>query len=240
MTQIDERPQQLNGHDPTIREVLDFVGSDRARAREVIDRELARGPRARKTLITKLQPIAIDREEAIGPTEQPRPFDPRLPLPFATPTAAQPSRRGWWSLWRIAALAGAVLLLLTNGFLLANDLGAHRQLSSTRSTLLSTTRRLAAIRSQLQVSQAQLSSSQAEVSSLQDQVSKLQSSLSDAQSAIGVAANVIAELKTCLNGVSSTLTDDLNGDYLSGTVALESVTGTCQEANAAVNALNAA
>jgi hypothetical protein len=54
------------------------------------------------------------------------------------------------------------------------------------------------------------------------------------------ATSLISELKTCLNGVSSSLADDVSGAIGAAAAALESVDAVCQEATSGVNSLAAA
>lgn len=150
----------------------------------------------------------------------------------------RPGMRRFPTGWRLVRLIAALLILMgIVGALSAFLVNTHDQLDATRSALSSTKQDLATSDAQLSQIQSTLSSTQAQLSSAQNQVQSLQGQLSNATGAVSLEAGLIEQLKTCLNGYSQTLSDDLAGAYLAGTVVLESVQGTCDSAVAEINAL---
>jgi hypothetical protein len=142
---------------------------------------------------------------------------------------------------RLVGLAAAfVVLLAIIGAFWANDLAVRSSLSTTNQTLSNTESQLFNTESQLSNTETQLSSTKSQLQASEAKVNSLQSSLAGSQSAVSYAASVIGVLNTCLNGVDQTLSDDLAGDVLSGTVALESVEGVCQQAHSDINAIESA
>jgi hypothetical protein len=154
------------------------------------------------------------------------------------------NRKGHSTARLLAVGAFFVLLLAVIGGFWANDVGVRSNLSASRhqlfnakSQLSATTSQLSATTSHLSAAESQLSNTKSQLQASQANVNSLQSSLTGSQNTVNYAAGVISVVSTCLSGVDETLSDDLNGDALAGTVVLESVESTCQQANSDISAI---
>jgi Tfp pilus assembly protein FimV len=120
-------------------------------------------------------------------------------------------------------LAGG-LLLATVGTVVANEIGTHRALSSARSALTHT-------RHQLSTTTSQRDNYESQLHQAQDQLSQAQQSLSSAQNQLDLQTNQITELRTCLNGVLSSLSYAASNDYTDAIATINRVSGVCTSAS---------
>jgi hypothetical protein len=144
----------------------------------------------------------------------------------------------------IGAIAGAVAVVIAVALLGVNDAGAHSRLTKTRgalastqSTLTSTKAELASIRHQLTSTKADLESAEAARNRVHDQLVSTQrdlagvrGNLSDTQNQLNLQAGQFEIVKTCLEGVATAFSADLDGDYSSALAALNSVQSACDQA----------
>jgi hypothetical protein len=124
-------------------------------------------------------------------------------------------------------LAGG-LLLATVGAVVANDIGTHRALSSARAALAHT-------RHQLSTTASQRDSYESQLHQAQDQLSLAQQTLSSAQNQLDLQTNQLTLLKTCLNGVLSSLSYAASNDYTDAIATINSVSGACTSASSLVS-----
>jgi hypothetical protein len=183
---------------------------------------------------------------------------PTSPIPFpradAAPEAATPEletaervpgRNPW------VPILGTVLAvaLVVAALLVWNDAQTHnhltatsRRLVSTRSSLVGATADLSRTQSRLATTQTQLDSSDADLeqtkkslATAKQQLSGVSNSLSDAKSRLNIESSQIETLKSCLNGVTTALSDVAYGDVTSAVSALDAVQVSCDAANRIIN-----
>jgi hypothetical protein len=153
-------------------------------------------------------------------------------------------------------VATAVAIALAAGLLVANDVGAHGQLSATRRHLAATAATLKSTKGQLTLTHGRLASTRGELTrtksrlgsanadraqlttqlaSTQQELAGVRGNLSDTQNQLNLQAGQLEIVKTCLSGFATALDADLNGDYSSGLAALQSVESACREASKLFN-----
>jgi hypothetical protein len=152
----------------------------------------------------------------------------------------------------IGAIAGAVVVVVAVALLGVNDAGAHSQLTKTRGNLASTQSTLTATKADLGSTQQHLSTTQqrlnstkadlvvanatkarvhAALVSTQQELSGVRGNLTSTQNQLNLQSGQMAILKTCLSGVATAFSADLNGDYSAALAALNSVESACQQAS---------
>lgn len=186
-----------------------------------------------------------------------------LAPPHTAPTAENRFIGAWAATRRrpsrpvvLTAVAMAVAIAVAVGLLVANDVGAHGQLSTTRQHLAATEGTLTSTQGELNATSSRLASTQkgltrtkssltsansakthlqTQLTSTEQQLAGVQGSLSNTQNQLNLQAGQLAIVKTCLSGFATALNSDLNGDYVSGLAALQSVQSACQEASTLFN-----
>lgn len=150
------------------------------------------------------------------------------------PAAGGPELR--WVNVGVVTLAVLVVIAVVAA-LTANDYGTHDRVKRARSALVSTKATLSATRADLATTKSSLTQADSALSTAQGQVRALRGELTSAEGALGAATSLISELKTCLNGVTTSLADDVSGAIAAAAAALESVNAVCQQATSGVNSL---
>lgn len=144
--------------------------------------------------------------------------------------------------WTMRAGAGLAALALVA--LVVSDLGVRNQLdhtngvvSASAATLRTTQGDLASTKAELVDTKTQLAATTTERDALRterdaqsSELSGVKGSLSDAQSRTNLLAGQIETLKSCLNGVSSSLSYFADEYYTSALAALEAVSVSCDKA----------
>jgi hypothetical protein len=144
----------------------------------------------------------------------------------------------------IVAIAGAVAVVITVALLGINDAGAHSRLSTTRGKLASTQSTLTSTKADLDSVEHQLTSTKADLESAesarirvhdqlvatQRDLAGVRGNLSDTQNQLNLQAGQFEIVKTCLSGVATAFSADLDGDYSSALAALNSVESACDQA----------
>lgn len=156
---------------------------------------------------------------------------PGFPAEAPAPYAVAPSRDR--STIKVAALAAAtavVLLALALG--IANNVGTRRRLDDTREDLASTDRSLATTRSELAARTAERDDLQNKLSAAEKELGGAKQSLTDTRSKVDAQAGQIEVLKTCLNGVLTSLeVAGTTGDTEEAFRILDSVEGACERSS---------
>ena len=174
---------------------------------------------------------------------------PSAIVPQPDTIVAKPKRRSPL----IAAIAGAVAVAIAVALLGVNDAGAHSRLTKTRGNLASTQSTLTATKADLGSTQQHLSATQQHLSatkadldtanatkarlhdalvSTQQELSGVRGNLANTQNQLNLQAGQMSVLKTCLSGVATAFSADLDGDYSAALAALDSVESACREASA--------
>lgn len=200
-----------------------------------------------RTQLTEPIPVITDLEPHKGISDLSF-YDTQAPTsPGSGVTAPkdQARRASHWSRPQIIviALLAVALLILAGGAgywqkRTSDDLEATRQalsqtetdLASTSKSLAQTTRRLNSKQMQLDAKTSELADVQTQLGQAQRQLSGVQGSLNKAQDRLDLQANQIETLKSCLNGVSSSLSYAAQNDYTSALAALDAVQVSCQRA----------
>jgi septal ring factor EnvC (AmiA/AmiB activator) len=163
-----------------------------------------------------------------------------------TPTVAERDSAGAPAITRRRpsrlVILTAASIAIAVGLLIANDAGAHGQLSTTRRHLAATEATLTSTKGQLNSTKSSLASAnatkahlQTQLTSTQQQLAGVRGSLASTQNQLNLQAGQLAIVKTCLSGFATALNADLNGDYSSGLAALQSVQSACDEASKLFN-----
>ena len=174
---------------------------------------------------------------------------PTAIVPQTDTLVAKPKNRSPF----IMAIAGAVVVVVAVALLGINDAGAHSRLTKTRGNLASTQSTLTATKADLGSTQQHLSTTQQHLSttkadlevanatkvrlhdalvSTQQELSGVRGNLTNTQNQLNLQAGQMAVLKTCLSGVATAFSADLDGDYSAALAALNSVESACREASA--------
>ncbi|MDP9334547.1 MAG: hypothetical protein M3Q30_14765 [Actinomycetota bacterium] len=174
-------------------------------------------------------------------------------VPERQPTSSPDVSR--WRPSRLLVLTATAIVVVI-GLLVANDVGAHGQLSTTRRHLAATEASLASTNHKLSSTQSQLTSTRRELTSTkssltsanaakaqlqtrlnstQDELAGVRGNLSNTQNQLNLQAGQLAIVKACLSGVATAFSAELNGDYSAGLAALQSVDSACQEAGKLFN-----
>ena len=154
---------------------------------------------------------------------------------LAGPPAVQDGRRR--NRLRIAALVTAVVVVAA---LPANDLSTRSALRSTRASLKSTSASLATARSDLAAVRSDLSTTQTSLQLAQSQVNTLKSELASSEGALAGATSLIGLLKTCLDGITQTVSDLAGGLTFSALGALSGVQSACNQAQSELTTVQGA
>jgi hypothetical protein len=165
------------------------------------------------------------------------------PAPVEASASAQPAKSR--NTARVALVVAAVVAVAAGiGVLAANDAGAHGQLSDTRKTLATTEATLASTTGQLNTTKRGLASTKADLASAnsararvhnelvstQRELAGVRGNLSDTQNQLNLQAGQFEIVKTCLNGVATAFSADLDGYYDAALAALNSVESACDQA----------
>lgn len=156
---------------------------------------------------------------------------PGVPAEAAAPYVGAPSRDR--SAIKVAALAAAVaVVVLALALGIANNVGTHRRLDDTREDLASTDRDLATTRGELAARTAERDDVQNKLTAAEKELGGTKQSLSDTRTKVDAQAGQIAALKTCLNGVLTSLeVAGTTGDTEEAFRFLDSVEGACERSS---------
>ena len=161
------------------------------------------------------------------------PIGPPPGVPAAAPAphvVAPPRDRSAIKVAALAAAAAVVLLALALG--IANNVGTHRRLDDTREDLASTDRSLAATRGELAARTAERDDLQNKLSAAERELGGAKQSLTDTRTKVDAQAGQIEALKTCLNGVLTSLEiAGTTGDTEEAFRILDSVEGACERSS---------
>jgi septal ring factor EnvC (AmiA/AmiB activator) len=128
----------------------------------------------------------------------------------------------------VSVLAGVLLLVSTVGLgLYAMERGNH---ADTRATLASVRDDLAKVEDDLAASKDEVANLTSEVSTLESQLNGAQNRAQSAEADADAKESVVADLRTCLNGVLDSQDYLLDENYAAATTALGGVMGVCKSA----------
>jgi len=153
--------------------------------------------------------------------------------------AMSPTPKSRWRRRLLTLGCAAVLLLavVAVGLVVANEIGTHHRLDRTRTELSATESQLASTRAKLGATTRDLAGRTTERDALQSQLNDVNTqlqgvrgTLSDTQNRVSLQAGQISSLKSCLNGVSTALSDAAYGDYSGAVGALDAVQISCRDA----------
>jgi hypothetical protein len=160
----------------------------------------------------------------------------RSVLPSAPHELAEAARRP--RLRRISTVAALVALVVAAVSLgwTAHSRGSHlasvrHLLSTTRAHLASTSSALASSKDEVQSQDDEIASLNAQIAKVDKQISNARTQLRGTRNTVDLQSTQIANLRTCLDGVSTALSDAADGFLEFALSDLQGVSGACQAAN---------
>jgi hypothetical protein len=132
----------------------------------------------------------------------------------------------------LVALVAATALLGWTTHSRGADLASTRhQLASTKTRLASTSAALASSKNTVQSDEDEITSLDAQITKLNNQISNARTQLKGTRNTVDLQSQQISNLRTCLNGVSTALSDAASGFLDFAVSDLQGVSGACQAAD---------